>query len=304
MSLKPAHAGFRDSVLIFSYFTGNGEDGLHLAFSRDGYQFQALNQGKALLKPQVGNDKLMRDPCIIRGGDGRFHLVWTVSWNERGIGYAHSADLLEWSEQRYLPVMEHEPSARNCWAPEVTYDSLEDRYMIYWASTIPGRFLETKDRGDEGYDHRMYYTTTSDFEHFTPTALLYDPGFNVIDASIKQVGSRYVMWLKNETRHPPEKNIRLAFGNTLSGPYGPAGPPIAGIGYWAEGPTAIWLGDQWIVYFDRYMEGKMGAAVSKDLKTWSDVSHRIRFPEGTRHGSVIRISSEEFEKLNTLLPHN
>src|SRR5690606_33096566 len=90
----------------------------------------------------------------------------------------------------------------------------------------------------------------------------------------------------------------------LSGPYGPAGPPIAGIGYWAEGPTAIWLGDQWIVYFDRYMEGKMGAAVSKDLKTWSDVSHRIRCPEGTRHGSVIRISSEEFEKLNTLLPHN
>ncbi len=36
----------------------------------------------------------MRDPSIIKGRDEKFHLVWTVSWNDRGIGYASSSDLI------------------------------------------------------------------------------------------------------------------------------------------------------------------------------------------------------------------
>ncbi len=67
-------------------------------------------------------------------------MVWTVSWNDKGIGYASSSDLINWSEQKFIPVMQHEEKARNSWAPEITYDSKKDRYMIYWASTIEGRF--------------------------------------------------------------------------------------------------------------------------------------------------------------------
>ncbi|MFT4018666.1 MAG: glycosyl hydrolase, partial [Agriterribacter sp.] len=69
---------------MFSYFKGNGEDGLHLAYSRDGYSFTALNNDQSFLKPELSKDKLMRDPCIIRGADGLFHMVWTVSWHDRG----------------------------------------------------------------------------------------------------------------------------------------------------------------------------------------------------------------------------
>ena len=71
-------------AIVFSYFMGNGEDGLHLAYSRDGLTFHTLNGGRSLLTPQVGGDKLMRDPCICRGPDGTFHMVWTVSWKEKG----------------------------------------------------------------------------------------------------------------------------------------------------------------------------------------------------------------------------
>ena len=87
-----------DSVYLFSYFKNNGEDGLHLAYSKDGYIWQALFNDSSILKPTAGKDKLMRDPCIIRGGDGLFHAVWTVSWNEKGIGYASSPDLIQWSQ--------------------------------------------------------------------------------------------------------------------------------------------------------------------------------------------------------------
>jgi hypothetical protein len=287
-----------DDVLLFSYFKGNGEDGLHLASSEDGYRWTALRNDASFLTPTAGRDKLMRDPCIIRGRDGAFHMVWTVSWGERGIGYARSEDLLHWSPQRYLPVMEHEPQARNCWAPEITFDPGEDVYMIYWATTIPGRFPETSASGDNGYNHRMYYVTTKDFQEFSPTKLLYDPGFNVIDSTIVRDGQRWVMFLKDETRHPPAKNIRVAFSDRLAGPYGPASDPITG-DYWAEGPTALKLDGRWIVYFDKYTQRTYGAVASEDLVTWTDVSDRVRFPPGTRHGTVFRVTRAEFEQLTS-----
>ena len=64
----------KDKVYIFSYFKGNGENGLHLAFSHDGYTFTALNKDSSLLRPIISKDKLMRDPCIIRGADNLFHI--------------------------------------------------------------------------------------------------------------------------------------------------------------------------------------------------------------------------------------
>jgi hypothetical protein len=102
----------KNEVYVFSYFMGNGEDGLHLAYSTNGLKWEALKDNKSFLTPAVGVDKLMRDPCIIAGPDGKFHMVWTVSWNENGIGYASSKDLINWSEQLYIPVMEHEPTQK------------------------------------------------------------------------------------------------------------------------------------------------------------------------------------------------
>ena len=55
---------------LFTYFKGNGEDGLHLAYSKDGYKWIALKNDTSFLIPEVGKDKLMRDPCVIKGGDG------------------------------------------------------------------------------------------------------------------------------------------------------------------------------------------------------------------------------------------
>ena len=275
-------------VYLFSFFQDNGQDGLHLAYSPDGLTWTALKGNTSFLTPEVGESRLMRDPCIIRGGDGRYHMVWTTGWNERGIGYAHSADLVHWSPQRYLPVMAHEPTAGNCWAPELYYDAETETYLIYWATTIPGRFPETDSSGDNGRNHRMYYTTTRDFETLTETRLLYDGGFNVIDATIHRIGGEYVMFLKDETRYPEAaKNLRIARSSQLTGPYGPAGPPISD--HWVEGPTAIELAGSWVVYFDRYTDHAMGAIRSQDLETWTDISADLHFPAGTRHGTVLRV---------------
>jgi hypothetical protein len=286
----------KNTVYLFSYFKGNGEDGLHLAYSEDAFTWHTLKNDSSFLKPTAGKDKLMRDPCIIKGADGKFHMVWTVSWNEKGIGYASSKDLVNWSGQQYIPVMEHEDSARNCWAPEIFYDRSEKQYMIYWATTIPGRFSQGDTSGDSKYNHRMYYCTTKDFKKFSPTQLLYDQGFNVIDATIQKEGKQYIMFLKDETRYPPQKNIRVATSNSATGGYGKPSEPITGK-YWAEGPTILRLGDQWVVYFDKYTEHKYGAVVSPDLKSWTDISDQVELPKGMRHGSIFAISAKELQKL-------
>ncbi len=285
-----------DSVFLFCYFKGNG-DGLHYAYSKDGYKWTAMFNDSIVVKPAVSKDKLFRDPCIIKGADGAYHMVWTVSWADKGIGYASSADLIHWSSQQFIPVMSHEDSARNSWAPEITYDAKTKQYMVYWATTIPSRFAQ-KDTSAEGRrnNHRIYYTITKDFKTWSPTKLLYEPGFSVIDATIVPDGNRYVMFLKNETRQPVEKNIRVAYATNMEGPYSQPGAPITG-NYWAEGPTALKINGQWLVYFDMYTQHQYGAVVSTDLQHWTDVSDKVQFPKGVRHGTAFKVSKKEFEKM-------
>lgn len=284
---------------LFAYFNNNGQDGLHLAYSNDGFKWTALRNDSAFVKPAVGNDKLMRDPCIIKGGDGLFHMVWTVSWKEKGIGYASSKDLIRWSEQQYIPVMEHEPTAMNAWAPEIIYNDKKKEYMIYWATSILGRFPGTDSTGDNGYNHRIYYTITKDFKNFSKAKILYDQGFDVIDATIQKSGKQYIMFLKNETKRPvPEKNIRIATSDKLTEGYSAPSKPITG-NYWAEGPTAFKIGNDWIVYFDKYRDHTYGAVTSSDLKNWTDISDKIILPKGIKHGTILEISAEELNVLKS-----
>lgn len=289
-----AQPRLKNEVLIFASFRNNGEDGLHLAYSNDGFKWTALKNDSSFLTPTVSKDKLMRDPCIIKGGDGLFHMVWTVSWKDKGIGYASSGDLVHWSAQEFIPVMQQEPAALNCWAPEIIYDDLHKHYMIYWSTTIPGRFAAGDTSGDEKYNHRLYYVTTRDFKKFSPAKLLYDQGFNVIDATIQKVEKKYCMFMKDETLKPlPQKNIRVAMSDYLTRDFGKPSPPITGA-YWAEGPTAVHLKQGWIVYFDKYTSGKYGAVLSTNLVQWKDISDAVSFPNGTRHGTVLRISDRDF----------
>lgn len=286
----------KDSVYLFSYFKGNGEDGLHLAASEDGLNWRALKHDSSFLTPTVSKDRLMRDPCIIQGPDGMFHMVWTVSWNAKGIGYAYSSDLINWSTQAFLPVMNHQDGARNCWAPEIFYDEGTKTFLIYWATTITGKFSETKSQKESGYNHRMYSVTTKDFNVLSETRLFYNQGFNVIDATIVKNGKEYIMFLKDETVEPPQKNIRAARSRSFDKDYSPPGAPITG-NYWAEGPTAIKINGEWIVYFDKYRDHKMGAVTSRDFITWTDISDQVKFPEGVRHGTVFKISRKIYEGL-------
>jgi len=287
-----------EQIYLFAYFTQNGQDGLHLASSQDGLNWETLNNGESLLTPKLGKDKLMRDPCIIRGIDGKFHMVWTTGWWDQHIGYAESEDLVNWSEQKIIPVMIYEPEAKNSWAPELFYDVEKEEYLIFWATTIPNRHSAVAESDKEkGLNHRIYSTTTKNFINFTPARLFFNPDFSVIDATIIEFNNEFVMFVKNENPNPPEKNIRYTVSKNAGGPYPTeVSEPITG-DYWAEGPTALKIGEYVYVFFDKYRNHQYGAVRSKDLENWEDVSDSVKFVPGTRHGTAFQVEPKVLEKL-------
>jgi glycosyl hydrolase family 43 len=271
---------------VFSYFINNGEDGLHFLSSQDGRKWDALNGGRSFLYPAVGSH-LMRDPSIARGPDGTFHLVWTTGWWDKGIGIAHSKDLIDWSEQAFLPVMAAAPGAQNCWAPEIFFDADNARYLIFWATT-------TVREPDSA--HRIYFVETRDFKTYTPAKILFDGGFSVIDAFIAKASpGRFVMVMKDETALPvPKKHLRVAEAPRADGPYGPASAPISVD--WVEGPSVLKRGGAWTLYYDEYTRRRYGALESTDLKQWTLVKD-LAFPRGVRHGTAFEVPAEVASRL-------
>ncbi|WP_320197470.1 glycoside hydrolase family 43 protein [Agrobacterium sp. rho-13.3] len=289
-----------ENFFLFSYFTNSddGKSGMRLAVSDDGLTYRPINQGRPLLEPAVGESQLMRDPFVLADPNSEvYHLVWTTSWSGKTIGYASSPDLVRWSEQRSLPVMDAMPGVRNCWAPEIIHDPTSNQFVIFWSSTVVddrgGVYTGTNIR-----DHRIYCVTTPDFITFSEPRLLFDPGFNVIDASFLRTADGLVLLIKDERSMPENKNIRWTAARSPFGPFGRISDPITKD--WVEGPTAVRLGDETIVLFDQYRLGKYGAVATRDFEHWYDATDRISIPEGANHGSIMPINYATYLRLTAL----
>ena len=121
-------------MYLLSYFRTESE-ALHLALSEDGVTFEAVNGNLAVLEAteQTGT---MRDPFLFQDQDGLFHLLATDGWRGSSLAHATTEDLIFWSEQRTIPVMETIPGTRNVWAPEVFYGIEDGQYRLIWSSTV------------------------------------------------------------------------------------------------------------------------------------------------------------------------
>ncbi len=278
-------------VYMFSSFHEPADGGLRFLYSSDGYKWNDLDH--VFLKPVIGDQKIIRDPSVVKGPDGTYHLVWTTGWKgTKGFGYASSKDLIHWTDERSIDVMAKEPETVNVWAPELFYDDEGKQFIIIWASAIPFRF--PKGQEDENNNHRMYYTTTKDFKTFSDTKLFLDPGFSVIDCVIlKQAKGKYVLVLKDNTR--PNRNIKVAFSSNPLGPYTNISEPFTD--KLTEGPSVVKPGKEWLIYYDSYGTKRYGAAKTYDFKTFEDASGEITVPEGHKHGTIFKVPKKVLEAL-------
>jgi sucrose-6-phosphate hydrolase SacC (GH32 family) len=268
---------------LYATFHDPGSSGVYFAISQDGRKWETLNGGQPWLAPSHPGE-LMRDPFISRGPDGEFHMVWTWEWRVQSIGYAHSRDLIHWSEQKEIPLMAKVEGTKNTWAPEIYWDAAKKQWLIIWSSVVEGKY--------DG--NRIYSSLTADWEHFTPPSIFFDPGYEVIDATILQTGSQFHLVFKDERKEPLKKFIQIASGPTLEGPWSGISEPFTEA--WTEGPSIVRLRGEYVVYYDHYRDPKrMEAVQSRDLKHWSPME--VAFPEGSRHGTFLKITKEEAERL-------
>ena len=279
----------RGEVFLFTSFRDSDQKFLRFLYSYDGYHW--TNVPGTFLESNVGTNKQFRDPSIVRGPDGVFDLVWTAGWHgDQGFGCASSKDLVHWSAQKFVPVMTNEPTTVNVWAPEVFCD--DGQFIIVWASTVPGRFPDKLEKHDN--NQRLFFTTTRDFIRFAPAELFFNADYSVIDGFLVKDGQRFVLVNKDNSR--PMLNLRVAFGNSPLGPWKDVSEPFTQ--KFTEGPCALKVGDDWLIYFDAYREKIYGAVKTRDFKTFTDVTKDVSFPENHKHGTAIRVP---FEILDGLL---
>ncbi len=275
LSVGSIGLGAGDDVFLFSYFKGNGETGVFLAWSEDGLTFKDLNEGRAVFTPpQWQGQNLTRDPSIVFR-EGLFRMVWTSSWTGACFGAATSPDLKQWSEPVRVEPFKNWPAddpPANTWAPEAHWDPVQKDYAILWSSATaklesdgghnsgglendPNRKVKPDTR-----HHRTFISRTSDFKSFTDAKVFFSPGVSEIDACLAfddrgtadTTDDRWVMAVKNEQF--PEiggKNIRIAVaGRDLTNPFPPKfRSPTDATKPWSDpiiGPGAKLQSNQWV----------------------------------------------------------
>ena len=270
---------------LFAYFKEPANQGIYLALSRDGYHFTPLNNGQPWIKPEQPGE-IMRDVFLTRGPDHKFHMVWTWGWHGNSLGYAESDDLIHWSAQREVPIMQDYTDTRNVWAPEIYWDAKQQKWLVIWSSS-----MNSSDAGN-----RIYASFTRDFTTFSRPQIFFDPGYVVIDATIFHWKKTYYLVFKDQTPDPLRYQVRFATGPTLEGPWNEIHPPLTES--WSEGPSVVHVGDKFIVYYDHYRApARYEAVQSTDWKHWESINDRISLPGHCKHGSFMEITPEEATRL-------
>lgn len=146
----------------------------------------------------------MRDAYVFRMENGKFMLAGTdmtsrLGWESNHImDFMVSNDLIHWDKEIKIDLESAEnlsalglssaDDMKAAWAPQVIFDPVTGKYMAYYSVGFPDR-------------HRIYYQLLDeDLNVLTEPRLLFDPGYDVIDADIvwNAVDQRYVMIYKWE----------------------------------------------------------------------------------------------------------
>ncbi len=170
-------------------------------------------------------------------------------------------------------------------------------YVIHWSSSHA-----SNNYGDKA----IYYTRTKDFDSFSePRMLCRKEGSGIIDSAIYEENGMYYRFLKSEAN---PAGIILQKGRTLTGEYTRIeafDEEMAKLGHSAyEAPTAFMLSNgKWCLMLDFFgVEGE-GQGYVPFIADEIDSGRFIRsdesfsFPYGFKHGTVLAITMEEYNRI-------
>lgn len=301
---------------LFSHFkekvTPDGEQ-VYFALSKDGFNWKQLNAGEPILTSTMG-EKGCRDIEVVRLKNGGFVVLTTdlsiayrmdenyqVNWKEvnstgsKCLCMWKSDDLITFSEQKRIYFGRDDFGC--LWAPEVFYDEINDEYVIHWGSTV----------AEDNYSHMsIYCCTTKDFESFSEPKMFFTKDNEILDTHLVKIDGTYHLFYKNA--ECPSMNMHATSNNL----YGPYEHDKAFEDYMAtlyrpgsyEAPTTLVLPDgRWCLMLDFFgcEKEKMGYVPFVSSKpgdsNFKRADESFSFPYGFKHGGIIEISDEEYEKI-------
>jgi hypothetical protein len=207
-----------------------------------------------------------------------------------------STDLTHWSEPRLVPVA---PEDAGCaWAPEAVYDEEKGDYLVFWASTT---------KRDNFAKHRIWAARTTDFKTFSAPFIFIEKSNALIDTTIINDGHSYYRFTKDER----VKAVTLETSPKLMGPWTDVpGFSLAKLfGY--EGPECYMVEPAspgkpatWCLILDHFSKGGgYEPFVTHDLASGQFTpGEHFTFPFHFRHGSVMPVTSAEYQRLQAAYP--
>lgn len=292
---------------LFVHFIGEGENGeqIYFSVSRDGLHWKDLNNGKPVIVSKVG-EKGLRDPFILRNRlDGKFYIIatdlcihagkgWGIAQYEgsRNLMVMSSENLTDWSSPEAVELAI--PQAGCLWAPEAVYDEKTGDYLTYWASMV-------KCEGEEEAKQRIYAARTKDFKQFTEPFVYLERKNHVIDTTMIENDGVYYRFSKDETT----KNI-IADKSRDVGSLDFEELPVPEVNKLkgVEGPLCFPFNDreEYCLMVDQFATdaGYLPIVTSDMASGVFRVLDKSEYDMGQtkkRHGSVLNITEEEYQKL-------
>lgn len=287
-------------------FFGHSEDGLH---------WSKLNDNEPILA-NLGGDLGVRDPHLVRSAEGdKYWIIGTdlhaegggaggSGWDQlnasKNLVVWESTDLVTWSDQRI--VFAGFENAGNVWAPEAIYNEATGEYYVYWSAR------DRRENNTPDWALRVYLTKTRDFVTFTQPEVWASlnaqgdaqTGPNIIDSTIAKEGDTYYRfstsdwWTIVDTATSLDGPWTTVIARDQAGSYG--------LRARMEGHTVYQLPDgRWAVMGDDggYYGHIADTLASLDFTQLSVGSgaNQYSFDQRFRHGSVLRLSAAEEERL-------
>lgn len=317
-----------DYGFLYCHMSGRGEWTAY-AISRDGLNYKDILAGDSIFSPA---EKALieggtRDAYITRKHDGSGYLMVTTDmcvgrskkWHNYGINLLTSDDLINWDSTTFDfrkgaeifsdkdaadPYTDYSSILR-VWAPQIFWnpeyewgDGRKGGYMIYYSLWNPA--------DGEEYD-RMYYSYADEsFTTLTKPRLLFDWGYATIDADINYLESDglYHMMIKKEGGKPG------LFTSTAPAIHGPWSLPVDDDyvdfegNKKCEGVSAFQIPgeDGWRIGYIEYSSRPKRYRICKADKYLRNFNSPVDIQgvEAPQHGSFMRITKEEYDRLEAM----
>ncbi|HEV2782330.1 MAG TPA: glycoside hydrolase family 43 protein [Actinophytocola sp.] len=283
------------SGYVMAYFTESPQRtannyGLHLAVSSDSLNWTPLNRNDPVVTPTQGTMGL-RDPFIVRKQDGTFVILATdlngtdFTQNNQFIHVWDSVDLRAFTGYRRLRM--HTMNTHT-WAPEAFWDPGRGQYGITYSA-------------HNGVRDVTMVNYTTDFVTVGAPQVYFDPGFNVLDATMHSNGGTHYLYYKNLA----DGTIRGARSSSLNPASFNGGTYTSAIGgQGTEAPIVVKTIDQnqWYLWVDSFspVNGKFNAFQSTNVNgnAWTAMNRRdYNQPLSSKHASIQPITATEMSNL-------